>query len=82
MTEQELFISHTVLIPPSKVDWFEAIDHTTLVSEDVNGMRPKLGDELNDTLGTTYNASVRTIVDRQLEGLWLFKEPRDVALLL
>ena len=82
LAEQELFISHAVLIPTSEVDWLEAIDHTALVSEDVDRMGPKLGDELNNALGTAHNTPMGTIIDGQLERLWLFEESGNIALLL
>ena len=63
-------MSHaTVLISEVYRSW--AVYDATLPFEDINRIRPKVCDRINDSLCAVDNSTVTTIVDRQREGPWV-----------
>lgn len=63
-------MSHaTVIVSEVYGSW--AVYDATLPFEDINRIRPKICDRINNSLCTVDNSTVTTIVDRQREGLWV-----------
>ncbi len=65
--EQELFVLHSVLIPPAKEYWLQSVDYALFFRKDVNGVGPELCDKLYHRMGAADDTSMRPIISSELE---------------
>lgn len=70
-SEQELLVSHGVLIPPAEEDGLQPSDHARLSSKGINCMGPELRDELDDGVRAVDDACMRSVVDCEVERFGL-----------
>ncbi len=69
--EQELLVLNRVPVPSTEEHGPEPMNQSLLRRQSVDGMRPKLRDQLDDRMGTFDNTGVRSVVDSEVEGLGL-----------